>query len=500
MTPAEQQSLLAYLKIQKIPYSHSTPRSFTSSINQNDHDLVVALNDPNQLTDLIKHINTINPSLSVTAIGGGRDDTNNSYSLNNLWKDTDIFIQLAYQPSLTLLPKENNNAEQLFRVSPNMMLVELNQALYDRGYHCPHLYGVLPFMSLAGGLSTNSHTTFGFLADIVEGIELLLPNGEKKYFKKDSEDFNVNCVTASLGLLGIITAIDIKVLTGKKKLKRVHSLLTYENLVNKIQGTEKDGAHLNSLSVIFSPIKLQANTSTKLTTWSWVDEATPDQGNPEPQIADDSISVTCCAPFFAIFRPTFLYCFFQSAAVTKQETQIARPDAIMGPESKIAGNITAIELLFDYDKTKIKDFFMYLLSILSNARKTGDFPVNTAVFIRFPQQSAGNHQVAIDFISFGLHLTKIEPLVNELIDYLNNQSIPAHVHYGKNNAISINSRYATSENSWQKLKMKYQQFYERHGLNSDVLRKKIAGLESPDQPKAVQVTQAVSDDYQRLRM
>jgi hypothetical protein len=496
MTPSEQKTLLAYLKAQNIPFSLSAPRSFTSSVAQGTQKPVIALNDPAQLPDLIKNINAINPTLSVTVIGGGRGGTNNSYSPNNLWEGTDIFIQFAYEPSLTLLSeeqKENNANEQICRVSPNMMLVELNKALYDRGYHCPHLYGVLPFMSLAGGLSTNSHTSFGFLADIVEGIELLLPNGEKKYFKKGSEDFNV-CVTSSLGLLGIMTAIDIKVVLGKKKLQRVHSLLTYETFVNKIQQAEQDSIHLNSLSIIFSPIRLNANSSAKLTTWNWVDDETPDQGKSAPQIADDSISVNCCAPFFAMFRPTFLYCFFKLAAVTQQETLVARPDAIMGPESKIAGNITAVELLFDYDKTKVKAFFMHLQTLLGGS----EYPVNTAVFIRFPKQSAGTQKVAIDFISFGLNSKKIAPFVNELIGYLNDQEISAHVHYGKNDAVSINSTYVTSENSWKNLKIKYQGFYERHGLNNPLLIKKIEGLQSVHQKEEALMPPEVKNGYQRL--
>lgn len=481
MTRSQREEIIAYAKALGIQWTSVSPQSYTSSVNNNPQSIMLTLSDPEELISLIRKINALNKNkehpISTSVIGGGRGGNNHSYSIGNLWEGTDVFLQLAWQPTLTLLKKRKNGIDAVFRVSPNMMLVELNKHLYDLGYHCPVLYGALPFMSLAGGISTNSHTAQGFLADTVKGIEVLLPNGQVKYFKKTDSDFATLCQTPTLGTLGVITAIDIDVIIGKKKLQRQNIILPYHGLVSKIQAAATD-KNLNSISIIFSPVKLKNNTRVKLTTWNWVDDNIADQGTLPLQAADTSLATIHVAPWVATKRPTFFYCFFQQEIMSSPGTTISRPDSIMGPESRVAGKITGMELLFAYNKHKINDFFKRLLELFDNQRTRNNFPINTAIFIRFPKKiDADKYCVAIDFISFGLHSQTLKPFINELVSYLHSTGVKSHVHYGKSDAISSNNANNTSHISWDKLKIQYHDFYRRHKLNINLLHHKINSLE-----------------------
>lgn len=499
-TPQELKDIQKYAKEHGIECSESTPKTFTSSVKGDvPHRIVLKINDASQLPPLMKEINRINAEskdpVCTSVIGGGRGGTNNSYSIGHIFDGTDVFIQIVTPPTLkeihikdhkeefkedkeSKMPKDDFEEKEskrapttekksevaIFRISPNMMLVELNEQLFAAGYHCPTLCGGLPFMSLGGGLSTGSHTSVGYLADIVVGIRLLLPNGTYKYFTKEDPDFDLICNQPTLGLLGVITAIDIKVNPGRKKLQTTTALLTYENFMAEIEKDIQRGQTLDFRGLIFSAYDLQGKTPVKMTRWDWVEGTTPDVGTPAVAIADSSFFSSRVVPKIATTSPKLVSYFFNREKITPAHSGkiVAEPHKIMGPESQLVGTLTEVGVFFDYDASKMKEVLKRLEEILKSKGAQNKFPVNTAIFIRFPKSGAG-HKVAIDFASLGLDLPEMLPFINEFVSYLRTLSLHPQTHFGKNHAIQI-SQSDSSSNGWEQLKAKYSAFYKKHDL------------------------------------
>ncbi|MBA3660473.1 MAG: FAD-binding oxidoreductase [Gammaproteobacteria bacterium] len=495
--------LVKFCDANGITWRQSTPKSFTYTLkDQNKKGLIVTFKDPAKLPDFIKKINEMNQTLekpiTTSVIGGGRGGNNNSYSIGNLWKGTDVFMELAWKPHIEL-PSSNNvdiDKKQICRITPNIMLIELNQMLYDQGYHCPTLTGTLPFMSFGGGLSTNSHTATGYLADIVQGIQLLLPSGEEKYFSREDEDFDLVCNHPSLGLLGIITRIDIEVWPTKKKLKRTIEYSTFgqfhESIKNDIASHQSS---LNDRAIIFPAVGLHTDTPVKMTKWEWVDGNMPNHGKDETQVCDSSWKATQFLPWLAKKHPKTLAKLFKFTMMRESKsaatTTINSPSAIMGPEALLMGAITEMGLLFDYDAKKTDEFFKYLLQQLSQKNLNKQFPINLAIFIRFPNKlntPQGGNRVAIDFASFGLNRAELQVFVTSLIQYLNDQTMNPGVHYGKSSGVKANRSHARL--SWDSLKKKYLDFHNRHNASEHNASKraiefKISALEiEPSIPSA----------------
>ncbi len=520
MTIAQRKEIIQFLDANNIRYEITSPRTYTSSVDQ-ENALVINVKDKNQLPELVKKINEINlrngdEQVNASVIGGGRGGNNNSYSIGKLWNDVDVFIQLGWDPEpeftvLTTPPlikkhkhkktekPELKPTEALCRISPNMMLSELNRRLYKEGYHCPTLCGSLPFMSFAGGLSTGSHTSYGYLSDIVQGVLLLLPNGKEKYFKKGDKEFDLIVDKASLGLLGTIIAVDIKVNKGRKNLKRVVEFSTYGEFMGEIHDQVAEGVSLESRSVIFSGVDLNSESRVKLTRWEWVPEDAF-EGVPGPQVADDSFVARKIGPMIAKQFPEMFSSVFQSVTLSPDlaGTVIAEPEAVMAPESKLAGQLTELGIFFDYGGENTDKALRRLSEILQAKRDQGEFPINTAIFMRFPKKpNSDQHLVAIDFASLSLDLKDTKAFVNEVIAYLESEGIKVNLHYGKSSGVSVNQALSERTEGWEKTKERFSKFYKHHHLDQSLLKKKLIALEQADTQSVELQKDNVEEVYQR---
>jgi FAD/FMN-containing dehydrogenase len=315
------------------------------------------------------------------------------------------------------------------------MLIELNKKLFEQGYHCPALCGCLPFMSFAGGLSTNSHTSYSFLADLVEGIELLLPSGKKRYVRKGDSDFNLLCNHPSFGLLGVITGIDIKVKKGAKKIKRSIKYSTYAQLAPTVakdaKAADPNANHHgspNGRAIIFSPARMNGNTKIKMTAWEWVGADLADSGTIERQSSLPSYAAKASSQF-AISHPRTMSSFFEATTLRDSQagTVVRQAQEVMGPESSIAGALTEMGLFFEYDEQKLELFLRKMEALFQQRHLQRIHPVNTAIFIRFPKKG-DRFQVAIDFASLGLNLKEMQPFVEELMRYLQEKiCVPSYI-------------------------------------------------------------------------
>lgn len=478
MTEKQRLAIIKYCEMNDIDCQQKSPQTFTSSVNEHANHLIITFKNKEQLHEFTQQIcdwNRDPPHIQTSIIGGGRGGHNNSYSIAQLWEGTDVFMQLAWEPTVTIQTNNSESPEEkTCRISPNMMLTELNKQLYDSDLHCPLLFGTLPYMSIAGGLATNSHTAYGYLADAVVGLEVLLPNGSYQYFKKGDPDFDLLCNNMTVGLFGVVTAVDIKVEPGRKKLQRTVEFSTYAHVMDR---TVKDKAPLNSRGIIFSPNPLNDNTRVKITKWAWVDATTPDTGTSE---TPDTLSqpTTSLAKHLAQSHPRKMSSLFQTTRMSTRSagTVVKHPCEVMGPESKLSGDVTDMSVFFDYDAGKMDDFLKHLEKLIADESKEKRYPVNTAFFIRFPK-NGDKQRVAIDATSFGLRLQEMQPLFHKIASYLQEQGMNPSLHAGKTSGISMNKQL--SEKSWSALKKRYAAFYKKHHLNIHDLNRKVASLEQP---------------------
>ena len=94
---------------------------------------------------------------------------------------------------------------------------ELSEWLHDRGYALdglPHMG--FRDVTIGGALATGSHGSspkhHGVISNIVEAIEFVDGLGKAQYLKKNSSDKNTfKALSASLGLLGIVTKVKFRI-------------------------------------------------------------------------------------------------------------------------------------------------------------------------------------------------------------------------------------------------------------------------------------------------
>ena len=490
MHPHIQEQITEYCQQNQIVFSPGIPSSYTSSIPKKNNYFIVKFTDPSQLPGWMAFLEQIRhqqePPILLTSavIGGGRGGENNSYSIANLWEGVDILIQLAWAPYIQI--KELQDNKPICRIAPNIMLLELNQLLFEQGYHCPELFGVLPFMSFAGGLSTQSHTASCYLYEIVEGVELLLQNGQTIYIDRNDPKFD-HFFNPTLGLLGIILGIDIRVKKGAKDLKRDITFLQYGRFIQTIEEQAAAGVPLNKRVFLISPLHVERESLVKMSAWDWVD--------PEPTLhrATHKQTITLAATTsFASFMANnatekFAQVFSWGAMCSLQNgtTKTQRPDKIMGPEDSLSGAITEMELFFDYEPQKAIEFFEYLAQLLQKKQLEKEFPINTALMVRLIQKGRrkNDYRVAVDFVSFGLYLENIKHFVLDLVVYLQRNQLNPSFHSGKTAGVMMN--HLCQRDNWEQRKNSYAAFYNDHQLLREPLQHRLAALERPQASAAL---------------
>lgn len=421
--------IIHYCKWYGLQYSTVTPTTFTQSIKPAQGKLTLTFKTQDELIRFTKFMSSYRDNktkpINRAVIGGGRGGNNSSYSIRNLWDGNDIFMQLAWPPAAR--PKESSGVGvKTFRISPNIMLSELNQQLSKHGAHSPILCGCLPFMSFGGGLVTNSHTAVSHLIDIVEGIEVLQESGEVVYIHKEDSAFK--SFFEKPNSKNIILNIDIEVKHNKKKLERKFEFIPYKDLANAI--IETDASELNSKGIIFSPYKLNPNTEVKVTTWKWVGFDKVNKGLFAPiKLIIQKFKVRA-AINLANYRPKWMNKLFNNALHQSDKHVIREAAELMGPEATITGIISEVGLLFDFKSEDMPWLFQLLQNEFESADKDGKNPVNTAVYLRFPK-SGKKTMVALDFACIGLNQPELRPFVTKIINAVYDKGLNPVIHAGK---------------------------------------------------------------------
>lgn len=479
MTKYERDLIIHYCNFHKLEYKKSAPTTFTASVKPQDEKITIIFKTQKELIAFNTFCHSFRDgkikNINRSVIGGGRGGNNNSYSIGNLWEKNEIFMQLAWPPGI-LHNQTKANEVKTYRISPNIMLSELNDQLSMHHVHSPILCGCLPFMSFGGGLVTNSHTAVSHLIDIVEGIEVLQQNGEIKYFKKNDQGFKDYFKDSKPNSKDIILNIDIQVQRDRKKLERKFEFIPYKNLAKTIQQTAPQD--INSKGIIFSPYKLNANTEVKISTWKWVDSDKRDIGR------FDSIKLIIekfkirAAINLANHRPKWMNKLFNNALHQSDNHVIRKASELMGPEATITGIISEVGLLFDFKSDTMPWLFDLLQKEFEDAAKDGKNPVNTAVYLRFPMKN-GKTTVALDFACIGLKQPELKSFVTKIIHAVYEKGLNPVIHAGKSYGAELTkelenkrnieistANFTAQKEQYQSIKSTYSENKEQSSISS----------------------------------
>ncbi len=117
-------------------------------------------------------------------------------------------------------------------VSSGLLLGDVAEALHSRGWALPTLPS-LPHITVAGAIATGSHGSgdrTGSLASLVCGLEVIGPDGELCSIRAEEPDFDGWVV--SLGLLGIVTSVTLKVVPTYNVRQFVYTSLPWQVFLN----------------------------------------------------------------------------------------------------------------------------------------------------------------------------------------------------------------------------------------------------------------------------
>ena len=140
---------------------------------------------------------------TIRVVGAG-------HSFTPLVATSDIMVSLKHLAGIDHIDRENN----LVTVWGGSLLKDLGTQLWEHGFAMENL-GDINKQSIAGAISTGTHGTgiqFGSISTQAVGITLLLASGELLEVDETNEAGVFQAAQVSLGMLGIIVKVTLKVL------------------------------------------------------------------------------------------------------------------------------------------------------------------------------------------------------------------------------------------------------------------------------------------------
>lgn len=174
-----------------------------------------------ELAKLVKHCSANN--LAIRIVGAG-------HSFTPLVATSQVLISLDHISGIHSIDEE----EKLARVWAGTRLKDLGPELFERGYAMENL-GDINEQSLAGAISTGTHGTginFGSISTQVRGVTLLTATGELLEISATENEQYFDALRLSLGLLGIIVRVTLKVKEAYQLIGESYRLSLEECLSN----------------------------------------------------------------------------------------------------------------------------------------------------------------------------------------------------------------------------------------------------------------------------
>lgn len=159
---------------------------------------------PKNLQQLIAFVKECyKKNLSIRVVGAG-------HSFTPLVATNEVLISLDYLSGIEKVDRENH----LVTVWAGSRLKDLSRQLNEHGYAFENL-GDINEQSIAGAISTGTHGTgikFGSIATQVTAITLLTAEGTLLEISATENNEYFNAAVISLGMLGIIVKVQLKVI------------------------------------------------------------------------------------------------------------------------------------------------------------------------------------------------------------------------------------------------------------------------------------------------
>jgi len=162
-----------------------------------------------ELINLVKMCNEDNRKIRV--VGSG-------HSFTPLSATTELLVSIENLTGIDHVDAKN----EIVTVWAGTILKKLGELLFEQGYAMENL-GDINAQSIAGAISTGTHGTgidFGSISTQVAGVTLLTATGELLEISEQSNPELLEAVKVSLGMLGIIVKVKLKVVPAYQLIAR----------------------------------------------------------------------------------------------------------------------------------------------------------------------------------------------------------------------------------------------------------------------------------------
>ncbi|GGI13489.1 D-arabinono-1,4-lactone oxidase [Gottfriedia solisilvae] len=212
---------------------------------------------PNSIEEVVAIVKKANIENKKIRVVGSR------HSFTPLISTTDFLVSLDQLQGVISIDKEKQIAE----VWAGTKLERLGQELYEFGFAQENL-GDINVQSIAGALLTGTHGTgvqHGILATQIEELTIVLPNGEVLVCSKIKNIDLYKAIGVSLGLLGIVVKMKIRIkpaTTYRYESKKIQTVELY----HRIEEMKNENEHFEFYMFPYSKniqVKLMNETRTK---------------------------------------------------------------------------------------------------------------------------------------------------------------------------------------------------------------------------------------------
>src|SRR6185437_11485630 len=178
--------------------------NWSGSVRSKPHEIVL----PSSIEDLARQVGELGRARRhVRVVGAG-------HSFTPLVQTDDVLMSLDNMQGIV----GADEARGMVTVLGGTRLYNLGPALHERGVAQENL-GDINQQSIAGAISTSTHGTgtgFGSIATQVVGLTLVTASGEVITCSETANPEIFHAAGVSLGMLGVIAAVTLRVVPAKK--------------------------------------------------------------------------------------------------------------------------------------------------------------------------------------------------------------------------------------------------------------------------------------------
>lgn len=189
---------------------------------------------PQGIKDIQKVVQTCNEmGKSLRIVGAG-------HSFTPLVATSDILISLDRMYGIEAIDEENN----LVTVWAGTTLKSLSKLLHECGFAMENL-GDINEQTIAGAISTGTHGTgakFGSLSTQIAMLTIVTANGEVMEISPTQHPAYFDAICVSMGMLGVIVKVQLKVVKQHQLMKKSYSLSLNE-FFPQLEALRTDNLH-----------------------------------------------------------------------------------------------------------------------------------------------------------------------------------------------------------------------------------------------------------------